>query len=284
MTLLRHITRCNAHDISQYQPLMVGPTLIGFVPHDLARRLADFPACLQTGPTGLRLSDRLDSAPARTAAIAEMADRLAQTGDVRSLEGETYAATAAWGQPALFTVDRALVPPLGLRAFGLHVNGIVDDGGEPADMRLWIGRRAADRRIAPGKLDNLIAGGQPHGLSLAQNLAKEAAEEAGFDAATVSRARPAGAITYTMAQSDGLRRDTLFIYDLLLPEGLRPRNQDGEVEDFFCMPVTEVATRVRDTDDFKFNVALVIIDFLIRQGVLNGDDPDYLTLATGLRR
>ena len=33
--------------------------------------------------------------------------------------------------------------------------------------------------MAPGQLDNLIAGGQPVGLTLEQNLIKEAYEEAG---------------------------------------------------------------------------------------------------------
>jgi len=41
---------------------------------------------------------------------------------------------------------------------------------------------------------------------------------------------------------------------------------------------------VRDTDDFKFNVNLVIIDFALRHGLVAPDDPDYLDLVTGLRR
>jgi hypothetical protein len=45
-----------------------------------------------------------------------------------------------------------------------------------------------------------------------------------------------------------------------------------------------VVETVRDTDDFKFNCALVVIDFLIRHGVVAPDDePDYLTLVRGLR-
>lgn len=42
---------------------------------------------------------------------------------------------------------------------------------------------------------------------------------------------------------------------------------------------------MRDTDDFKFNVNLVIIDFLIRHGLLRPDDePDYVAIVHGLRR
>jgi hypothetical protein len=45
-----------------------------------------------------------------------------------------------------------------------------------------------------------------------------------------------------------------------------------------------VVARVRDSEDFKFNVNLVIIDFLIRHGYLGPDDPDYMEIAEGLRR
>jgi len=42
---------------------------------------------------------------------------------------------------------------------------------------------------------------------------------------------------------------------------------------------------VRSGSDFKFNVNLVIIDFLIRHGYLSPDlEPDYLGLVSGLRR
>jgi hypothetical protein len=40
---------------------------------------------------------------------------------------------------------------------------------------------------------------------------------------------------------------------------------------------------IRDSDAFKFNVSLVILDFAIRQGFLQPDDPDYEEIAAGLR-
>jgi hypothetical protein len=50
------------------------------------------------------------------------------------------------------------------------------------------------------------------------------------------------------------------------------------------MPAREVVARVRETDDFKFNVNLVIIDFAVRNGLLTADEPDYLAVVTGLRQ
>jgi hypothetical protein len=41
---------------------------------------------------------------------------------------------------------------------------------------------------------------------------------------------------------------------------------------------------VRDTDDFKFNVNLVIIDFALRHGLLTPENREYLALIAGLRQ
>ena len=41
--------------------------------------------------------------------------------------------------------------------------------------------------------------------------------------------------------------------------------------------------RVRETSEFKLNCNLVIIDFLVRQGYIPEDSPDYLQIVQGLR-
>ena len=41
---------------------------------------------------------------------------------------------------------------------------------------------------------------------------------------------------------------------------------------------------MRQTDDFKFNVNLVIIDFALRHGLIKPDDREYLDIVIGLRR
>jgi hypothetical protein len=50
------------------------------------------------------------------------------------------------------------------------------------------------------------------------------------------------------------------------------------------MPASAVLDRVRTSDDFKFNVNLVILDFALRHGILRPDDREYLDVATGLHR
>jgi hypothetical protein len=82
----------------------------------------------------------------------------------------------------------------------------------------------------------------------------------------------------------GIRDDVLFVYDLELPAEFVPKNTDGEIVDFTLMPADSVIERVRTTDDFKFNVNLVILDFAVRHGLLRAEDPEYLDVASGLHR
>ncbi len=69
-----------------------------------------------------------------------------------------------------------------------------------------------------------------------------------------------------------------------MPAGFTPQNTDGELTGFELWPIGRVMDTVDRTDDFKFNVNLVVIDFLIRRGVLGPEHPDYLEILAGLHR
>lgn len=282
MAFLDHIVACNAHDLRTYRPLTVAGQSVGWVRHDVAALLAAHPEVFVVEEGQVALHPRLGSPAQRTEAVEQACRALADSHGTPGLRGERYAVARRWGEPALLEVDRGVVSLLGVRAYGVHVNGIVRDGGREL---LWIARRAADKAVAPGKLDNLIAGGQPAGLSLRANLIKEAAEEADIPESLARTARPVGAVSYCHEDAWGLKPDTMFCFDLDVPADFTPRNTDGEIEDFRRMELDEVAARVRDTDDFKFNVNLVLLDFLIRHGHLCPDgEPDYLEIVHGLRR
>lgn len=281
MSFLDHIRACNAHDPACFRPFLIDERPVGHVHRDAVTRLAAFTDVFGVHDDSVMLNPALATPAARTEAVREVLARLAEEGVVRPPRGEDYAVVTRFGDEPLMRLDRGHVALFGVRAFGLHVNGFVRgaDG-----LKLWIGRRAPDKTVAPGKLDNMVAGGQPAGLTLAQNLRKEAEEEAAVPAALADRARPVGAVTYRLQTDEGLKPDTLFIYDLELPADFTPRPNDGEITDFRLMPVAEVMERVRTTDDFKFNVNLVLIDFFLRHGLLDPDsEPDYLELVQGLR-
>jgi 8-oxo-dGTP pyrophosphatase MutT (NUDIX family) len=170
---------------------------------------------------------------------------------------------------ALAQIDRGALPSFGIQALGVHVNGLVN---RPDGLHLWIARRAADKALDPGKLDHVVAGGVSAGLGPMETLIKEAAEEASIPAALASTAVQVSTVQYAMERAEGLRRDYLYCYDLILPADFAPVAADGEVEAFELWPIARVMETVRTTNFFKFNVNLVLIDLFVRKGLIQGTE------------
>jgi len=280
VSLLRHIRVCNAHDPGHFLPLVMGDARIGTVRRDNAALLKRFPAMFGVEDARVRLV--ASGTPERiSAAVDTVIEALVQEGRVAKWRNEVFAVSAHWGDPPLFAIDRGAVSFFGIHAYGVHLNGWWREGER---LMLWIGRRSPDKLVAPDKLDNLVAGGIGGGLGVWDTLVKEAEEEASIPPELIRHAHAASAVSYRMAVKHGLRDDVLFIYDLETPPGFRPVNYDGELAEFFPMAAREALERVRDTDDFKFNVNLVIIDFALRHGLVTAADADYLALVAGLRQ
>ncbi len=278
MGWLDRIAECNRHDLSGFLPFEIGDRRIGWVRHSLAARLAERPEVFALGAEAVGFAAGLDKPERRSAALAEILRDWHGRGLLKRLSGELLEVGDGVGPP--FLIDRSAVQAFGFSAVGVHVNGYVRG---PDGLHVWVAERAAGRHSYPGMLDNMVAGGQPAGLSLMENVIKEAAEEAGIPEALAARALSAGAVTYCQETEAGLRPDILYVYDLELPAGFRPRNTDGEVAQFALWPAARLAETVRDTRRFKFNCNLVIIDFLIRRGILGPEEPDYAAILAGLR-
>ena len=280
MSLLDRIETCRRWDPGAYRPLMIGGERLGRVADDFARRLAEFPRVFSVETDAVVLDPGLTDFQSRSAAVAEVLARLRDEGLIEGWRDEPYPVVQAWGEAPRLQVERAAVPKLGLRGFGVHLNGFVR---EAEGLKMWVGRRSRHKPTGPGKLDQLVAGGQPHGIGIRDNMVKECAEEAGIDDALAARVRPVGMITYRCERSEGLRDDVIYCYDLELPADFAPRNTDGEVEAFYLWPIGRVVEVLSESDDFKFNCALVAIDFLVRHGLLEPDAPHYEAVLRGLR-
>lgn len=279
MSFLDRVDACAPPDFSGYRDFRVDGVRVGRVRHDFVPRLEAFPAVFRVGATSVDLAPDLDGFEARSVAVDGVLRRLADDGLIPGWRDEAYPVGLSFATPQLFQMERAAVPLFGVRAYGVHLNGFVRRGGA---IDMWIGRRSLDKPVAPGKLDQIVAGGQPVGLSLAANLQKESAEEASMPLHLINRARPVGAVSYCTERSEGLRHDVLFCYDLELPDDFTPVNIDGEVAEFALWPMRRVAATVEAGDDFGFDCALVVIDFLIRHGLIAPDHPDYVALVRGL--
>jgi hypothetical protein len=260
----RHVRACNNASLPGARvPFLLGREAVGWVSVRIASALEEFLSVSRSGD-GVKLSD--------PAALPGIARALSERGLYR-WRGEAFDVRAQPDGPVLTQIDRGALPSFGIQAVGVHVNGLVrrTDG-----LHLWVARRAMDKLLDPGKLDHIVAGGVPAGLGPAETLIKEAGEEAAIPPELASTAVHAGVIGYAMERPEGLRRDWLHCYDLALPEDFVPQAVDGEVEAFELWPIARVVEAVRDSDDFKFNVNLVLIDLFFRQGLIAGPVADEL--------
>ncbi|HEX7390061.1 MAG TPA: NUDIX domain-containing protein [Acidiphilium sp.] len=259
--LLGHIRRCrNATLPGGRVPLWIGGELIGYARPDLTAALTESGAGTAS-PSGIAI------APEAASDLNRVARALAPRFGFR-MRHEDFDVRAHPGGPVLGILDRGALPAFGVLGVGVHLNGMVRRAG---GLHLWIARRSATKKLDPGKLDNLVGGGVSAGMTPAETLVKEAAEEAAIPAPVIAGAREVTRIAYDMERPEGLRRDLLVCYDLDLPESFAPHAADGEVESFTLMPVGQVLERIVESEDFKFNVNLVIIDFLLRHRVLVDD-------------
>ncbi|GBR38545.1 thiamin pyrophosphokinase [Neoasaia chiangmaiensis NBRC 101099] len=250
---LAHVRRC--HNVvlpGDYHPLYCADQAIGWVAPRYHGALVELG--VHSTADGLLLPDGHDLLP--------LGERMAEAGLYRPHD-ELFDVFTSDGR-ALGTIDRGALPLLGLAARGVHMNGLVR---RPDGLHLWMGHRAPNKRLDPGKLDHLVAGGVCAGITPREALAKEAAEEANISGTLIARAEHAGDLHYAMIRPEGLRRDVLHCFDLHLPEDFAPRPMDGEVSAFELVPIETAFRRVRDTQDVKFNVNLVLIDLFIRLGL-----------------
>jgi 8-oxo-dGTP pyrophosphatase MutT (NUDIX family) len=280
MSFFDHIRDCNTYRPERFLPLLHAGQRVGLVRRDNAEVLRRFPAVFGVADAAVTIRGEPDFTRV-SATLDDIVKALGEEGIVDGWRDEYFMIAPRWGDAPLFQLDRGAVAFFGARAHGVHLNGLRRDRD---GLKLWIGKRAPDKKVEPSKLDNLVAGGIGYGHGIFETLVKESAEEAGLPRNLIDRAVPVGAITYRMETKGGLRDDVLFVYDMEIPPEVTPRNTDGEITEFTLMPAKDVVARVRATRDFKFNVSLVIIDLALRHGLIAPDEPDYVELVTGLRR
>jgi thiamine pyrophosphokinase len=255
--LARHIAACNNIVLPAGRlPLRIGKATVGYVQPELAARLADHRGFSLDASAATLAEDA-------AAELPRIGEAMAGLGFGR-IRGELFDVRAAEDGPALSQIDRGLLPHFGIAASGVHLNGLVRraDG-----LHVWVGHRAMSKLLDPGKLDHIVAGGISAGMGPGDTLLKEAAEEAGLPDELAKRAVSTGIVRYAMTRDEGIRRDSLYCFDLDLPEEFEPVAQDGEVARFELWPIARLLETVRRTDDFKFNVNLVLIDLFQRLGI-----------------
>lgn len=117
----------------------------------------------------------------------------------------------------------------------------------------------------------MVGGGLSVGYGIKETAIKEAAEEASIPESLVKNLVSAGCVSFLFESERGIFPNTEFVFDLELPEDFVPSNSDGEVQAFELLPANECLEKVF-TPGFKTTSCPVVIDFLIRHGVITPEN------------
>lgn len=199
-----------------------------------------------------------------TAALAAINARLRDAGLVQAWRDEVFALPDPADGSVLATMERAAARFWGTLTLGAHANGYVADAaGRPT--HLWIARRSLTKATDPGRLDNLVGGGVPWGQSPHHTLVREAWEEAGLAAPEMQPARAGSVLRLARDIPEGFQHEWLHAFDVELPTGRVPVNQDGEVAGFELLALHDALAAV---DEMTVDAALVTLDFAARHGLV----------------
>jgi len=265
--------RAARHTTTLRRPVVLrgahGPVTVGSVAETHLAALAAWPQWITVSAQAVTL-DFGASPETLSERWATVNQTLRAQGLIVAWRDEAY---GVWDEQEVShaTIERAASRFWGTLTLGAHCNGFVADAqGRPT--HLWVARRSLTKPTDPGRLDNLIGGGVPLGQSPWEALQREAFEEAGLAPDEIAQATPGRVIAVHCDIPEGMQREHLHVYDLRLPEGRTPQNQDGEVAWHQCWPVAEALAAAAD-GRFTTDAALATLDFAVRFGVVAGDDP-----------
>lgn len=172
-------------------------------------------------------------------------------------------------------VNRALAPYLGVDSVGVHLNCYVRQNN--VIQGVWLAKRASTKSHHPNYWDTTVAGGQPHNLSLYDNIVKEAHEEAGVPAEWLRNDASNKAfsdhthdpLTMTTAKEDGscMKRSFYYSFDLEVRDEWQPTPVDGEVQEFKLYSMEELNNELRFGESLRPAMRAVLLDFMIRHGL-----------------
>lgn len=268
-----------AWDAGARVPLYVNAVAVGSVARAHLPALQAWPQWLQADSARVRLRVEPD---ALGTVFAQINAALRRQGLIRAWRDEAFALLDPRRGTRLAAMERAAMRFWGTLTLGAHANGYVADArGRPT--HLWIAQRSLTKATDPGKFDNLVGGGVPDGQSPVEALVREGWEEAGLPPARMQDARAAGVLCLQRDIPEGLQHEWLHAWDLPLPDGLHPANQDGEVAGFRCLPCDE-ALALAAGEAMTVDAALVTLDFALRHALLPAAQAHRLAPGLAARR
>ncbi|KGO45803.1 hypothetical protein PEX1_002060 [Penicillium expansum] len=218
----------------------------------------------------------------------ESTRRLAIISMLESWRDEKFPVYGPEGE-VLLEIERCASALFGIVTYGVQLLCYVKD---ERGLRLWIGKRSERKQTYPGMLDSTAAGGLGAGKLPIEALICEAQEEASLSEEIVKmKVKPMSHLSYFHVRGNqaggesGLFQPEIeYTYELELDPSIIPKPRDSEVECFRLYTIEEVLYALK-WGQFKPNSAIVIVEFLIRHGILNVEnEPSYSEIVSHLHR
>jgi 8-oxo-dGTP pyrophosphatase MutT (NUDIX family) len=210
----------------------------------------------------------------RSELLATIHEALRADGLIVAWRNEPFPLFDVQGRALGVSIERAATRFWGTLTLGAHCNGYVADA-QRRPVSMWIAQRAFNKATDPGMLDNLVGGGVPAGQSPRDTVIREAWEEAGLAPPRLSRLAAGRVLRLLRDIPEGLQREWIHVYDLELPAGLAPANQDGEVAGFTLHPLPR-AMALAASGEMTVDASLVALDFGLRHCVFDTAQHDRL--------
>ena len=192
-----------------------------------------------------------------TTRLNQLAELLKDTGLAGAWRNEQLAVRDESGVQ-IGTIERGVVRPLGIATLAVHLVGRTADG------RFWVQQRSFDKPNDPGKWDTLMGGMVSAADTVETALERETWEEAGLRIADLHGLRYGGRQSNCRPSNDGAAgymQEFIDWYTCLVPDGLMPINQDGEVAQFVLMDEAELVAAMQ-RGDFTLEAALIFASVL----------------------
>jgi 8-oxo-dGTP pyrophosphatase MutT (NUDIX family) len=196
---------------------------------------------------------------AADAGLARIAHWLFAQGLCGKWRGELLAVTDA-SLRRRAVVERAAVRPLGIATFAVHLVGL-------ARLQVWVQQRALDKATDPGQWDTLVGGLVAADEDAALALERETWEEAGLRLPALQRCAMADRITVRRPVREGYMVEHIAVFEAVVPDGMNPLNQDGEVVRFDCLTPQALIERLA-AGAFTLEAGLILARCLARRGLV----------------
>jgi 8-oxo-dGTP pyrophosphatase MutT (NUDIX family) len=169
--------------------------------------------------------------------LAAIANWLRADGPAAAWRGELVAVVDEGGR-RVAAIERAAARALGITTHAVHLV-VRDPRGH-----VWVQLRAFDKSTDPGQWDTTMGGLMSADESVTQTLERETWEEAGLRIVDLRELISFGHTTVHRPVQTGYMVEQIEMFEALAPMPLHPTNQDGEVERFECLSISELIERL----------------------------------------